>query len=190
MKSKLFKILGVIAVVAMIAAALVAPTAALAGVNLADSNLVIGQTGTVTVTFTLGATQAGNAAAFVVTFDSGWTVPTGAVACSVSTSNGIGSTAITNVAPNAATGAGQVVTIDTTNAGIGTIGAGAIVQLSFTTITNPSTIGNYGCTVKSQVETTAVASNQITTKAPTISPVPGIITVWNTAGTELPRPPT
>ncbi len=43
MKSKLFKILGVVAVVAMIAAALVAPIAALAGVNLADSRLVIDQ---------------------------------------------------------------------------------------------------------------------------------------------------
>ena len=184
MKSKIFKILGVIAVVAMIAAALVAPAAALSGVNLAVSTAVIGATPTTTVTFTLGATQAAATNAFVVTFSSGWTIPAGAIACTISTSNGIGSTAISNITPNA-TAVGQVITIDTTPAAVGPIGAGAIVQLTFTTITNPTTIGSYGCTVSSAAETTAVASNTITTTTPTIVPVPGTITVWNSGGVEL-----
>ena len=102
----------------------------------------------------------------------------------ISTSNGIGSTAITNVAITA-TGVGQVVTLDTTSAGVGLIGAGAIVQLTFTQITNPATVGAYGVTVATHAETTAVASNTITTTVPTITPVPGVITVWNSAGVEL-----
>ena len=189
MKGKLFKILGVIAVVAMIAAAIVAPAAALSGVNLAVSNTTIGNPYTTTVTFTIGAglgtSPNGLTNAIVVTFGSGWTVPAGTWAInSFSTSNGIGSTAITGKTPNA-TAVGQVVTIDTTTGGVGYIGAGAIIQLTFTNISNPSTIGAYGVTVATAAETTAVASNTITTTAPIITPVPGIITVWNSAGIEL-----
>ena len=185
MKSKFFKILGVIAVVAMIAAAIVAPVAALSGVNLAVSSTTIGATPTTTITFTIGATQAAATNAIVVTFGSGWTVPAGAITgTTISTSNGIGSTAITNIAITA-TGVGQVVTLDTTSAGVGLIGAGAIVQLTFTKITNPATVGAYGVTVATAAETTAVASNTITTTVPTITPVPGVITVWNSAGVEL-----
>jgi hypothetical protein len=65
------------------------------------------------------------------------------------------------------------------------LGAGAIVQLVFAGITNPATVGSYGCTIATSVETTAVASSTFTTTVPTITPVPGIITVWNSAGIEL-----
>ena len=185
MKSKFFKILGVVAVVAMLAAAIVAPVSAMSGVNLAVSSTTIGATPTTTVTFTLGATQATATNAIVVTFGSGWTIPTGTWAINgLSTSNGIGSIAVSGKTPNA-TVVGQVVTIDTTTGTVGLIGAGAIVQLTFTNIANPNTIGSYGVTVATAAETTAVASNTITTTAPTITAVPGVITVWNSAGIEL-----
>jgi hypothetical protein len=84
---------------------------------------------------------------------------------------------------------GQAVTIDTTTAApgnIGNIGAGAIVQVEFTAgITNPGTVGNFGCTVKTAAETTAVASSQILTKVPTIPTVPGVASVFNSAGIQL-----
>lgn len=163
MKSKLFKSLGVVAVVVMIAVALVAPAAALAGVTLAVSSTTIGATSNTTVTFTLGATQAAATNAIVVTFGTGWTVPVGVITgTTISTSNGIDSTAITNIAINA-TGVGQVVTLDTTSAGVSLIGAGAIVQLTFTKIINPAIIGNYSVNVKTASETTAVTSNTVTT---------------------------
>ena len=123
--------------------------------------------------------------AIVVTFGSGWTIPTGTWAINgLSTSNGIGSIAVSGKTPNA-TVVGQVVTIDTTTGTVGLIGAGAIVQLTFPNIANPNTIGSYGVTVATAAETTAVASNTITTTAPTITAVPGVITVWNSAGIEL-----
>jgi hypothetical protein len=177
-------------VVAMVAAAIVAPAAALSGVNLAVNSTTIGATPTATtITFTVGAaigtSPNGLVNGIVVTFGSGFTVPAGAFGTTkISTSNGIGSTAITNVAINA-NAVGQVVTLDTTTAGVGYIGAGAIIQLTFNNIVNPSTIGAFGVTVATASETTAVASNTITTTAPTILPVPGIITVWNSAGIEL-----
>jgi len=190
MKSKFVKILGVIAVVAMIAAAIVAPVSALSGVNLAVSSTTISATPTsTTVTFTLGAgigtAPNGLSNGIVVTFGTGFTVPAGAFATTkISTSSGINSAALNNVTINA-NAVGQVVTLDTTSAGVGYLGAGAIVQLTFNNITNPSTIGAFGVTVATAAETTAVASNTITTTAPTIAPVPGIITVWNSAGIEL-----
>jgi hypothetical protein len=172
MKSKLFRILGVVAVVAMIATALVAPVNAMINVNLADSDTTIGIVpATIDVTFTLGATQVASATAIVITFDTGWTVaavPTATIA----TSNGIGTTAIGATAITASA-VGQVVTLSTLPGAISNIGAGAIVQIEFTAgITNPATVGNYGCTVKTAAETTAIASNQILTKVPTIPTVP------------------
>ena len=185
MKSKLFRILGVVAVVAMIATALVAPVNAMINVNLADSDTTIGIVpATIDVTFTLGATQVASATAIVITFDTGWTVaavPTATIA----TSNGIGTTAIGATAITASA-VGQVVTLSTLPGAISNIGAGAIVQIEFTAgITNPATVGNYGCTVKTAAETTAIASNQILTKVPTIPTVPGVASVWNSAGIQL-----
>jgi hypothetical protein len=57
--------------------------------------------------------------------------------------------------------------------------------LVFSGITNPATVGSYGCTVATSTETTAIASSTFTTTIPTINPVPGVITVWNSAGIEL-----
>jgi len=188
MKSKIIKILGVIAVVAMIAAALVAPADALTGVSLTPTVTTIGYTTTYTLTFTLGAAiPASTASAITVTFGSGITLPTAAnESVTVAATAGIGGVAIPNpvaIAVNPSATVGQVVVLSTS--ATQSLGAGAIVQLIFSGIANPGTVGSYGCTVATSAETTAVASSTFTTTSPTIVPVPGIITVWNSAGVEL-----
>jgi len=67
MKSKLFKILGVVAVVAMSAAVLVSPVAAMSGVTLAVGSTTISVATPYLVSFTLGSTQTANSSAIVVT---------------------------------------------------------------------------------------------------------------------------
>ena len=57
MKSKLVRILGVVAVVAMLAAALVSPVSAMSGVSLAVGNTTVSLATPYLVTFTLGSTQ-------------------------------------------------------------------------------------------------------------------------------------
>jgi hypothetical protein len=186
MKSKLFKILGVVAVVAIIAAAIVAPAAALTTPTLAVGSTTISIPTTYTVTFTLGLTQNKNAAAFVFTFDSGINVAGVTAAGTTFTAGpGLGYGAVPATTP--CTGlvvSGQTITIDTSTAtGINVdIGAGAIVQLQFTGVVNPATIGSYGVTVKTAAETTGVYSNTITTTIPTTNALPGVAAVYNSAG--------
>ena len=57
MKSKLFKVLGVVAIVAMLASSLVAPAAAMSGVSVSvtSGTAIINTVGNYTVTATLGA---------------------------------------------------------------------------------------------------------------------------------------
>jgi hypothetical protein len=186
MKSKLFRLLGVIAVVAMIATALVAPVAAMTGVTLAVGTTTISTATPYVVTFTTGATQPANAAAFVLTFDSGITVAAGTTA-TITTGGGLGTGPYASQAITVALVNAQVVTLSTVGLVNGTgdagnIGAGAIIQLTLTGITNPSTVGTYGVTVKSAVETTGVYSNTITTTIPTTPPLPGVASVYNSAG--------
>ena len=87
MKSKLFRILGVVAVVAMLATSLVAaPVSAMSGVSLAITLGPSPATTTVTdisnnpinyiVTFTPGVAQPAASNAVVVTFDAGIKLPT------------------------------------------------------------------------------------------------------------------
>ena len=57
MKSKLFKVLGIVAVVAMLASSLVAPAAAMSGVSVSvtSGTAIINANGDYTITATLGA---------------------------------------------------------------------------------------------------------------------------------------
>ena len=180
MKGKLFKILGVIAVITMLASALVAPVSALTGVILAVDNLTISVTTTYTVTFTMGSAQPANAAAIVVTFGTGILVGTPVVTIQTS-----GTTAI-NLATITAdtTITGQAATINTLNGSVAipSLAAGTTVTLTFTNITNPAAIGNYTLTVSTASEPTAVTSNVITTIATTATSSPGKAQVYNSAG--------
>jgi len=206
MKSKLFRILGVVAVVAMLATSLVAaPVSAMSGVSLAITLGTSPATATVTdisnnpinyiVTFTPGVAQPAATNAVVVTFDAGIKLPTVVNVGFLTSGTGIGGgAAITTMTYALGTAVGQVVTIDTTTVNVvsgspavavGALGAGAIVQMTFPGVTNPTAIGSYGVTVKTNVETTAVASNTITTTNPTLPPVSGICTVYNSAGTPM-----
>ncbi len=184
MKSKLVRILGVVAVVAMLAAALVSPVSAMSGVSLAVGNTTVSLATPYLVTFTLGSTQSPSASAIVVTFATGMLVGSPAVTIQAGPGNGTTALPVTTITADT-TIAGQVATINTLNGSvpIGTIGSGAYVTLSFTNITNPATIGNFSVSVNTAAEPTLVASNVITTTPVSATGLPGIIQVFNSAGT-------
>jgi hypothetical protein len=183
MKSKIVKILGVVAVVAMLAASLVAPVSAMSSVILAVGNPTISVATPYLVSFTLGANQTASANAIVVTFATGMLVGNPAVTIQAGPGNGSNAIALTTITADT-TIAGQVATINTSGpVPIGTIGSGASVQLTFTNITNPATIGNYSISLSTAAEPTAVTSNIITITNPTTGPLPGIASVYNRAGT-------
>jgi len=60
--------------------------------------------------------------------------------------------------------------------------------MTFPGVTNPTAIGSYGVTVKTNVETTAVASNTITTTNPTLPPVSGIAPFITARALRCPKP--
>jgi len=145
MKGKLFAILGVIAVITMLATALVAPVSALTGVSLAVGNTTISVATPYIVTFTLGSAQPTNAAAIVVTFGTGILVGTPAVTIQTGGATALSLTTITADT----TIAGQAATINTLNGSVAipSLAAGTAVTLTFTNITNPAAIGNYTVSV-------------------------------------------
>lgn len=180
MKGKLFAILGVIAVITMLATALVAPVSALTGVSLAVGNTTISVATPYIVTFTLGSAQPTNAAAIVVTFGTGILVGTPAVTIQTGGATALSLTTITADT----TIAGQAATINTLNGSVAipSLAAGTAVTLTFTNITNPAAIGNYTVSVSTAAESTAVTSNVITTTATTATGLAGIASVYNSAG--------
>ena len=184
MKSRLFKILGVVAIVVNMAImALVNPVAAITGVTLAVGSTTISAATSYYITFTLNATQTGNAAGIVVTFGTGMMV--GNPPVTIQTGPGTGSTAMSLTTITADTIiAGQVATINTLNGAvpIGTIGENAIVQLTFSNITNPAAAGNYSISISTAAEPTISVSNTITTTAPDTGALPGVASIYNSAG--------
>jgi len=182
MKSKILRILGVVATVAMIASALVAPVTAVSTPVLAVGSTQISTATTYTVTFTLGVNQPASATAIKVTFPTGAVIT--AATATIATNSGLGSDAIP-AQPVVITIAGQVATVDTLvaeGAFPQSIGAGALVQLVFSGVVNPAAIGDYNVKVATSAEATAVASNNITTTAPVPPALPGITKVYNSAG--------
>ena len=184
MKSKLFRVLCAASFVAMLEASLLSPVSAMSGVTLAAVNSTISVATPYLVTFTLGTTQPASASAIVVTFAQGMLVGNPAVTIQIGPGNGSPAMNQTIITGDA-TIAGQVATINTLNGPvqIGTIGAGAVIQLAFNNITNPAAIGNYSVSVSTAAEPTAVASNVITTTAASATGLPGVISVYNSAGT-------
>jgi hypothetical protein len=180
MKGKLFAILGVIAVITTLANALIAQVSALTGVNLAVGNTTISVATPCIVTFTLASAQPANEAAIVVTFGTGILVGTPVVTMQTGGATTMNLTTITADT----TIAGQAATINTLNGSVAipSLAAGTAVTLTFTKITNPADIGNYTVTVSTAAEPTAVTSNVITTTATTATALPGIASVYNSAG--------
>jgi hypothetical protein len=179
MKSKLFKVLGVVAVVAMLATALVAPVAGLATSGLVVGDTTINISTTYTVTVTLGA-QLLTGATITTTF------PTGATGLDTATAT-IASSGGLAFSPYAASVIAVTHTASTQNL-VATItaplqvGVGAIVQLVFTGIGNPATIGTYPVMLMTSAETTAITVGSVTTTVPVVTPLPGTASVYNTAG--------
>jgi Right handed beta helix region len=152
-----------------------APSGA-AGANVANP-VVIGVTATangdtITLTFPTGFTIGTPAAGIGAT--SGWvmlpteTVPTyrGAhLTPGVTTISGVGQTVVISI------GAGDF------------IGNGAQVLINLTAgVTNTAVAGTYTLTVATSQETTPVTSNSFTISNPIIVPLPGVASVYNTAG--------
>jgi len=187
MKSKILRIIGVVATVAMIASALIAPVSAVTTPVLAVSTTTISLAATYTTTFNLGLTQPAAVSAIVLTFPTGSSLAsvTGVdlttgpglatlpIALTHLTFGGAGTQAVISTTAN-------TVSIDTTL--LGPIGAGAIIQVVVFGVINPATVGSFSVSVKTAVETTAVASNTFTTTIPTPTPLPGITKLYNSAG--------
>jgi hypothetical protein len=63
------------------------------------------------------------------------------------------------------------------------IGNGALVYINLTAgVANPTIAGNYTLTMMTSQETTPVTSNVFTISNPVITPLPGVASVYNTAG--------
>jgi hypothetical protein len=188
MKSKLFKVLGVVAIVAMLATALVAPAAAVSAVSLSvtSGTAYINAAGNYTVFGTLSTALAGGTTldTITITFPAGYVLSATPTATINAGPGWVGSPAtyqnsITTGTVFTVVGQTVVATLNGTDQ----IGAGAQVLINITAgVTNPSIAGSYTVTLQTSQETTAVTSNAVTINNPVITPLPGVVTVFNTAG--------
>ena len=137
-----------------------------------------------TINFTLGKDLAQNDT-ITITFPSGTTVASSVIA-TISASPGWhagtwGDAVLTTPVFTSST-TYRTVTLTIDDSG-DKIGEGAMVRIAITDgITNPSTIASYALTVKTSDETTAVTSVAYDIKAPTISALPGIASIYNEVG--------
>jgi len=185
MKSKILKLLGVVTTVAILASMLVAPASALTSSGLVVAPLTISAGAKYTMTINLGATVAAGAGAITVTFPTGVNIALitaaadGDVTLEAGPGLGTGAYALANVATVTT---GQALAITTT----ANIGAGAIVQIvvgtGLATAFNPATVGDYTVTVKTSAETTAINVGTFTTVVPAAPVLPGVASVYNSAG--------
>jgi len=132
-----------------------------------------------------------------VTFPTGFTVPNTGVAATVAATSGWvtfpGATVATNVPANLA-GAFAVIPSSSTATSTVTltlpagayIGSGAQILINITAgVINPATAGSYAVTVATSQETTAVTSSTFAIVNPVIPVLPGVATVFNSAGIQL-----
>jgi len=201
MKSKFFRILGVVTSVAMLASVLaVVPAMALSvpQVTLATGSDVISKANAnYTITFTTGtALTAAASDTITLTFPADTTIAASAsITATIVASPGW----VTNPVPpppqnwtNAQVTTPGIVsdptarTIKFTLDDLGdVIGASASVIINITTgITNPTTAGSYQVSVKTSQETTAVPSASYTIVVPTLA-FPGIVKIYNPAGIQM-----
>ena len=191
MKSMLFKILGVVAVIAMLSAALVvAPVSALSATSLTEGSTVISTATTYTIIFNIGTALVGGST-ITVGFPTGTTFATTLTGdATILTSGGFGGTGLTGTAGVVTPVVSNTTNLVLTIPGASTttvIGSGAAVQVQFTSscIINPGTIGTYSVTVATSAETTAIVVGSFTTTLPPTPVLPGVASVWNSAGIEI-----
>jgi hypothetical protein len=203
MKSKFFRILGVVTVVAMLAATLtVAPALGLSAPNVAlatgpvaaaPNNVagVISNSNIYTITFTAGAAVPAGGK-IVIVFPAGTKVSNLAgvpdVAITILPGIGGGLGAPPNTGVYAVTGtypAAQTLTYIL--GALETIGAGSLVGITLGTtngIINPSTAGSYTLTVATQTAGSVVIEAAATSVAytiinPVLLPLPGLVSLYN-----------
>jgi hypothetical protein len=199
MKKKLSRILGVGLTLALLLSLVVGaiPAIAISTPTVSQTNNTISQTSTYTILFQIqtGLTGGGGGDQIVVTFPTGTTFEGGFTNTDVTvgSTSGIGVVALPTGVSNAATTAANVVTI-TPQANIG---AGATVQLVIGNaganheVVNPAAPGDsYTLSVATQTAAAvpieaAATSGTFTLVVPTIPPVPGVVSGYNTAGVLL-----
>jgi hypothetical protein len=159
-----------------------APTAAL-GTNIAPTAVVIANStaasgDSITITFPAGFTVPATGVAATIAATTGWvTFPGAATPTSVP--------AVLTTAPTVTSNSTNLTVTLTLPAG-DYIGASAQILVNITAgVTNPATAGSYAVTIATSQETTAVTSSTFAIVNPTIPPVAGIATVFNSAGIQM-----
>ena len=138
---------------------------------------------------------AANGDSITVTFPTGFTVPaSGVVATLAATAGWVtlpGATVATNVAvvlpvTITPTSNSTNLTVTLTLPASYYIGAGAQILINITAgVINPTTAGSYAVTVATSQETTAVTSSTFAIVNPTIPTLPGVATIFNSAGIQM-----
>lgn len=196
MLKKLSKILAVAMTISLLASLLVvsAPAAALGQPAVTVGTPTISQTSTYTVRVEIDK-ELGNGDTITITFPAGTAVPTKALLVNntdytIAASDGWIGGAYGNAVLAGVTLAGDATTrtvVATLAGGADAIGEGAEVRIEFLNpvgfqITNPSDIGTYSLTVKTNEEPTAVTSNTYDIAAPVVGALPGIVSLYNPSG--------
>ena len=160
----------------MLASSLVAPAAALSTSGLVVGDTTINLPTTYTLTFNLGVTLPAGLAAITVVFPTGTTFSS--PSATIQAGAGLGTPIVTTAAVTIHNTSGTTMTVDT----VANMGAGAIVQLIFSGIINPPTIGTYPVTLATATETTAIQLVPSPQPFLIVTPLPGTASVYNTAG--------
>jgi hypothetical protein len=199
MKRILVKILGIIAVTAMIASAQVYSVAAdVSGVTVtvstANGSNFISSTGNYAINFTPGTQllgPMGSAASdtVTITFPSSFTVGSSITATITAGSGLISSAGTTASQPSVTSHGGSTTKGQTVIFTLGTgdqIGARAQVSINITAgVLNPSIAGNYTLTIATSQEPSAVPSGAFSIVNPSTGGPPGVVSVYNSAGTMM-----
>jgi len=182
MKSKFFRILGVVTTVAMLVGMLaIAPVAGLSVPTVGVTPTTISAAATYTIVFQItSALAAGDL--IEITFPTGTNALT--ATASIGASSGIG-TAAYAVAPAATTHPGASTTVLRAALNAAT-GVGATLQVDVAGVTNPATAGNYTLSVSTKtaafvVVEPAVTSGAYTIGVPVVLPTPGVVKLYNSA---------
>jgi hypothetical protein len=191
MKKKSGKILGIVLTLVLLVSLTIAavPVMAITQPQVLLTPTTIQATATYTIRFTAGEVINGAAGdQIIIRFSTGTTVLSTPMT-TIEALTGIGGGPIS---PAAAPGGGAVgvpataKVIMTLGAGQ-SVGAGSLVQLIITGITNPATPGAYTLTVASQTAAgipieAAVTSAEYVISPPLIMPLPGVVQAYNSVG--------
>jgi hypothetical protein len=188
MKSKFFKVLGVVAIVAMLASSLVAPAAAMSGVSVSvtSGTAIINATGNYTVTATLGAQLLG-ATAQPVTFP----LTGGTLTITSAAATDQVKVAFTGATPTVVAGAGGHYAAGVVSFTAASATVTFTTQAANTTITYTTTVGNPTVTPSAgaTLGTTFPNGDSITLTFPagfTISAPMGLVTAPTSGLVQIP----